>query len=130
MTTKTKPIHLYWCTTADHDEDWFVFAPSAREARKFHEDEEGYDRGYAECVLVRARVPNIDRTGWPKEEELEALGAKFLCDGPGKPRVVEIDGKTYAEGLLESVLVQLHDDEFERRGEGRPNGTARASAAN
>jgi hypothetical protein len=28
------PIHLYWVTTKDNDEDWFIFARSARTAAK------------------------------------------------------------------------------------------------
>src|SRR5664280_1643563 len=36
------PVALYWVSTADHDEDWFIFAKSARSAAKFHADHEGY----------------------------------------------------------------------------------------
>jgi len=31
-------MKLYWVTTEDHEEDWFVVAISAKEAAKFHED--------------------------------------------------------------------------------------------
>lgn len=33
-----KQVRLYWCTTVDHDEDWFTFADSARQARAYHEN--------------------------------------------------------------------------------------------
>jgi hypothetical protein len=39
---------LYWCTTPDHDEDWFVMARTAHSARRYHENEEGYAKGTAE----------------------------------------------------------------------------------
>jgi hypothetical protein len=31
MASSRQTMKLYWVTTADHDEDWFVFAESARE---------------------------------------------------------------------------------------------------
>ena len=40
-------MELFWVTTEDHDEDWFVVASSAEEASRFHEDAEGYDPGDA-----------------------------------------------------------------------------------
>ena len=46
-------MKLYWVTTEDHEEDWYVVAISAKEAAKFHEDMEGYDPGdaIAEALL-------------------------------------------------------------------------------
>ena len=32
---------VYWCTTREHREDWFVVASSAAEAARFHEAAEG-----------------------------------------------------------------------------------------
>jgi len=34
-------MNLYWVTTEDHAEDWFVVANNAKEAATFHEDVEG-----------------------------------------------------------------------------------------
>jgi len=31
-------MKLYWVTTEDHEEDWFVVAISTKKAAKFHED--------------------------------------------------------------------------------------------
>jgi hypothetical protein len=47
-----KPIHLDWVTTLDHDEDWFIFAPTSRSAASCHEDCEGYDSGDANPVRL------------------------------------------------------------------------------
>ena len=115
-------MKLYWVTTEDHDEDWFVVAESSREAARFFEDFEGYDPGdaVAEAVLdipgdVRAEM------GWPPDELLEALGASALTsDGT---RVVEIGGRRFAEGLLEETLRSLDDDLFEASGKDRINRT-------
>lgn len=35
-------MNLYWVTTEDHAEDWFVLARNAKEAGTLHEDMEGY----------------------------------------------------------------------------------------
>jgi hypothetical protein len=37
MASTKQTIKLYWVTTQDHDEDWFIFAESARSARAYHE---------------------------------------------------------------------------------------------
>jgi hypothetical protein len=57
---------LYWCTTSDGDEDWFVVANSGREARRFHENAEGYERGDA------------------RAERTVALPAELHADGDGR----------------------------------------------
>jgi phage-related protein len=83
-------MNLYWCETEDHDEDWFVVASSAREARRFHEVAEGYGRGEVQATLV-CRIPPtlIPQTkGWPDHDLLRALGGVFVSEGA--PRVVWI----------------------------------------
>src|ERR1035437_3788836 len=54
--TSTKQIKLYWVTTDDHDEDWFIFAASARSARAYHEDYEGYGKGDTSSRLIVSNV--------------------------------------------------------------------------
>jgi hypothetical protein len=54
MTTNEQAVNLYWAYTDDHDEDWFVFAASAREARAFHDNYE---------TTVGRRPGSADRTG-------------------------------------------------------------------
>ncbi len=39
------------------------------------------------------------------------------------PRVVELNGERFAEGMLQHELDRLTDDIIERRGGGRPNKT-------
>jgi hypothetical protein len=83
---------LYWCTTPDGDEDWFVVASSAREARRFHEDAEGYDVGEAraERVAVLPAELHADggwkdgptgrvsrRAGWPSDGLIVACGGEI-----------------------------------------------------
>jgi hypothetical protein len=115
-------MKLYWVTTEDHDEDWFIVASSSQAASKAHEDMEGYNPGEvtAEAILdIPEDVPV--EGGWPSEELLHLLGAEFLHDD--QPRVVKIAGRTFCEGMLESRLNEILDDTFEAHGEGRPNQT-------
>jgi hypothetical protein len=50
MAINKQTIKLYWVTTHDHDEDWFILAESAKSARAYHEYYEGYDKGDARPV--------------------------------------------------------------------------------
>jgi hypothetical protein len=52
----TKQVQLYWVTTDDHAEDWFIFSASARQARAYHEDYEGYGKGDANSRLIVSDV--------------------------------------------------------------------------
>ena len=45
-------MKLYWVTTENHDEDWFIVASSPEEASKYHEKMEGYNIGDAEAEEV------------------------------------------------------------------------------
>jgi len=83
---------LYWCTTPDGDEDWFVVAPTARAARAFHDLAEGYEAGTAKAERVVALPPELQdgatwrdpetgdrspRAGWPSDAVLRACGGEF-----------------------------------------------------
>lgn len=117
-------MRLYWVTTEDHDEDWFIVASTEKKAAKLHEDMEGYDRGdaVAEWVLdIPKDIPA--EKGWPPDKLLKDLGAVYLQDD--FTRVVELSGRTYCEGLLESIIRSVDDDVFESLGEGRPNDTSK-----
>jgi hypothetical protein len=126
MRTKTSRLKLYWCWTDDHDEDWFLVARSARQARRLHENYEGYNPGDGRSKFV-AVVPEEFRSarhiGWPRRSLLESCGAKI--ERWQTPRVVRIKGVRYAEGMLEHELLRLTDDLTERAGRGRPNRTER-----
>lgn len=115
-------MNLYWVETEDHDEDWFVVAHDEQQAAAFHENSEGYESGDALATFI-VSVPDwlAVEAGWPSDEVLEACGAKILR--PETPRVVEIGGQRFCEGTLEHEILQLSDDRFEARGEGRPNKT-------
>ncbi len=115
-------MKLYWVTTEDHDEDWFIVASSLNEAEKLHEEMEGYDPGDAEAEEILDIPENVPaETGWPSDEILLAVGAKFILND--QSRVVEIEGRKFCEGMLGAVIEEITDDAFEKRGEGRPNKT-------
>lgn len=117
-------MQLYWATTEDHSEDWFIVASSVEEAAMLHEQMEGYDDGDATAELVLDIPEDITvEKGWPEEELLEALGGKFITRDAS--RVVEIAGRKYSEGLLEETLRSLDDDVFEAQGQGRVNETVK-----
>lgn len=116
---------LYWCETPDHDEDWFVIARTAREARRFFGNYEGYDTGDAEASRI-CGIPegaSVTEPCWALEDILIRCGAKILR--ADEPRLVEIQGIRYEEGTLEALIMKLHDDAFQAHGQGRPNGTCR-----
>jgi len=115
-------MKLYWVTTDDHDEDWFIIALSAKSACKFHENEEGYNPGEATAEEILYIPETIEtEVGWPDSETLVMLGAKFIR--PDNPRIVEIAGRKFVEGMLESLINERCDDLFEEAGYGRLNKT-------
>jgi hypothetical protein len=119
-------MKLYWVETADRAEDWFVVARSARRAARWHEQAEGYASGDAVATLVLLILKGLEaREGWPTDEPLEACGARIQRSET--PRVVELGGKRFVEGYLESEIRQRADDGFEALGRGRPNETKRSS---
>jgi hypothetical protein len=125
MSRALPKIGLYWCWTADHDEDWFVLARRARDARRFFERAEGYDHeGQSRRVApLPEALQRTAQVGWPDVEVLTACGARLLRSE--SPRVVELNGERFVEGMLQHELDRLTDDMIERRGQGRPNHTAR-----
>ena len=119
-------MKLFWVTTEDHDEDWFVVASNAEEASKFHEDMEGYDPGDAIAEEILSIPENIPaEPGWPSDELLMAVGAKFIIENPS--RVVEINGRKFSEGLLEGFLNEIEDNAFEELGNERLNKTPKTT---
>jgi hypothetical protein len=103
-------LKLYWCETEDHDEDWFVAAHDAHEARHFFSDNDGYP--YTDVRARRvALVPEhwqCHGTGYPYWE------IPFLEDCGGK-RVVESDddswkfnGRIYTAGnIVDNTMARL-----------------------
>jgi hypothetical protein len=117
-------MNLYWCETMDHDEDWFIVAPSGKEAKRIHEDVEGYGRGDAQATLV-LRIPATlaPSVGYPTHDLLRSLGAVFISEET--PRVVQIGQTIYQEGGMDAVIDRATDDLAEAKGEGRPNRTTK-----
>ena len=115
-------MHLYWVTTEDHDEDWFVVAPDPYEATYFYETFEGYDEGDADSEWIM-ELPDelVEEVGWASHELLRSCGAQFLREET--PRVIELADRKFCEGMLEYTLRKLEDDKFEAIGNGRPNRT-------
>ena len=96
-------MKLFWVTTEDHTEDWFVFAETKEEAEEMHEDFEGIDEGDARAVEVMDVPVNIAvEKGWPYNDQLIKMGGIFIQLEP--MRIVKINGVIYVEGDLESSL--------------------------
>ncbi len=97
-----KQVRLYWCTTDDHDEDWFIFANSARQARSFHENYEGYGKGDASSRLIVSNVTlEKFQNGTPpchaQFQDLFQIGFQDAGTIPDR-RKVRFEGKTYTGG--------------------------------
>ncbi len=119
-------MKLYWVTTEDHGEDWFIVATSPEEASKYHEDMEGYGQGDANAEEVLHIPEDVSaEIGWPSDELLVSVGATFLINE--QSRVVEINGRKYCEGMLEATINEINDDLLEQHGEERLNQTKKPS---
>ena len=104
----TKQIKLHWVTTADHGEDWFVFAESAGQARAFHEHYEGYDKGDARSRLIVSNIPLKEfQNGTPpchaQFQDLFQIGFQDAGTIPNRRRV-KFNGEIFREGILESII--------------------------
>lgn len=97
-------MNLYWVTTEDHDEDWFVVAKTKELAEREHEESEGYDPGDASASFV-LHIPEriVVTQGGGSMGELKLMGAEILPQ-VGPHRVVRINGKVYCEGVCELLL--------------------------
>ena len=124
-----RKLYLYWVTTDDHAEDWFMIADSESKAARMFESEEGYLLGSADAEMILTIPADLhkiygedDETWpWPANDTLVSLGAKFISYNP--TRIVEISGRNFCEGLMGEVIMSIDDDHFESEGMGRPNGT-------
>lgn len=117
-------LMLWWCWTEDHHEDWFVVAGHGSAAVGFFEGAEGYAEGDAHAeglTILPGDHQDKKYVGWPSHELLVACGAKVIREET--PRVIELDGRRYVEGMLEHQILEVTDDQFERHGRGRPNRT-------
>jgi hypothetical protein len=134
MSDRKSCINLYWVTTLDHDEDWFIFARTPRVAASYHEDYEGYDTYDAKARLVIANVqlPKYEQGPPPCHAhipDLIALGFEVVGTDPYQ-RGVRFKGELFVEGYLQSLVVQGDASLREAAVFGRPNGTKRPTKPN
>src|SRR5260370_28331531 len=108
MAIKQAAVKLYWCTTADHDEDWFIFAESARQARAYHEHYEGYGKGDASSRLIISNVTLTELVGGkpPCHAQMPDLLQLGFADAGTEPnlRRVQLNGELFEEGIPESIV--------------------------
>jgi len=108
MAINKQTIKLYWVTTDDHDEDWFIFAESARHARSYHEDYEGYGKGDAHSRLIVSNVSlETFANGAPpcnaQFQDLYQIG--FGDAGAVKHRSkAGLNGEIFRDGILEAII--------------------------
>lgn len=136
--TKSKQFWLYWVTTQEGAEDWFVVANNARAACRFFEEYEGFARGDASAERVLALAPKLltgdgwkngprgevsREAGWPRDALLVACGGEIaplpkgvLQEFAGTvSKDVRIGGRLFRAGdIVETVQRQL----LERDGRG------------
>ena len=130
MAKTNKPgniVNLYWVTTDDHDEDWFILARTGRTAESYHIQYEGYEPGDARAELILRAATDPIPGLIPRHaqlEDLQVLGFEILNPDPNG-RCVRRNGRTFLEGHLESIVTELRGDAQEAVGQGRLSGTAR-----
>jgi hypothetical protein len=113
--------------TDDHDEDWFILAPTAQAARRYHAEYEGYSSGDAHAELIMRVVAGQISGPTPRHAQLahlRKLGFEVLSPDP-HGRTVRLAGRTFVEGHLESLVAEASDHAWEALGAGRPLGTKR-----
>jgi hypothetical protein len=113
MSAKNLITHLYWVTTHDHDEDWFIFARTSRSAASYHEHYDGYNTGEARArlVIAQVRLPKYESGPLPchaQIADLIALGFEVVGADPYR-RGVRFKGELYLEGELQTLVVQASD---------------------
>src|ERR1039458_7173906 len=108
MASNKHTVKLYWVTTQDHDEDWFIFADSASSARTFHEDYEGYGEGDARSRLIVSNITLKEfQNGTPpchaQFPDLFRIGFENTGTSPNRRRA-GLNGEIFREGILEAII--------------------------
>src|SRR5207302_7237945 len=76
---------LYWVTTRDHGEDWFILASTAQAARRYHTEYEGYSPGDTHAELILREVASQISGPMPRHAQLadlRKLGFEVLNPDP------------------------------------------------
>ena len=77
---RKKQFALYWVTTDDGDEDFFVVASSAVTAERFFEKNLGYERGDADAERIKALPDHLqDGTGWRDDPRGAFIGEPYYA---------------------------------------------------
>ena len=69
-------MNLYWVTTDDPGEDWFILASTAKAARHFQERREEYDPGDAHAELI---LRAVDSRSPPRARHAQLEHLRKLC---------------------------------------------------
>lgn len=103
---------LFWVTTLDHAENWFIVAKTSLEARTFHEEYEGYFSGEAKARKICPVPYEYYYKKEPYHAQFDLLKKlEFIVISKGSPRVVRKDGRVYREGTVTNVVMLEASDE-------------------
>jgi hypothetical protein len=132
MATK-QAYNLYWVTTEDHGEDWFVFARTPRSAAKSHEDYIGYEPGDASAlqVLKDVHLPRFESERPPycaSIDDLKQLGIEVVEPEPHQ-RHVSLGGDPLAVGCFNPLVLLCAEEVAEAFANGRRSGSRPARAS-
>lgn len=101
-------MKLYWATTRNGYEDWFIVAENKQAAEQHHELAEGFGEGDATAKLV-CDIPNnliqkykLEEAKWPSHKLIRELGGKIITESC--PRRVNFNGKIYKEGNFTEAM--------------------------
>jgi hypothetical protein len=100
---------LYWVTTPDGDEDWFVLAYTAKSASSFHDDYEGYEIGDAKAELIM-QAPKLTGS-FPRHaqlEDLKSLGFQIADPNP-RLRIVRLGARVFPKGPLQHLVANAQE---------------------
>jgi hypothetical protein len=122
-------LQLYWVTTEDHAEDWFMVASNPDDAARCFEQNIGYEAGSATAeklldipaeVDIRPADPEWFEgwADWPANESLVAIGEWYIDHD--LDRIAEIAGKEYAVAAMDAFFSIIDSDPLdEPEGEGQ-----------
>jgi hypothetical protein len=108
MKSNKQTIKLYWVTAQDHNQDWFIFAESAKSARAYHEEYEGYNKGEAQSRLIVSNVTLKEfMNGEPpcnaQFQDLYQIG--FQDAGTVQHRdMARLNGEIFLDGIFEAII--------------------------
>jgi hypothetical protein len=125
-------LQLYWVTTEDHAEDWFMVASNPGDAARCFEQNIGYEAGSATAeklldipteVDIRPADPEWFEgwADWPANESLVAIGEWYIDHDPD--RIHDLASKqvdamdTFISIIDPDPLDELSIDELEAEGQ-------------